>query len=85
MIDPNQLRGLLAAHARTFALTLRVLPASLREPLGITYLLARASDTIADAPGLPPDRRLTLLENLAALLHGGDLRAWCPVTWDGLS
>ena len=85
MIDPNQLRGLLAAHTRTFALTLRVLPASLREPLGITYLLARASDTIADAPGLPPDRRLTLLENLAALLHGGDLRAWCPVTWDGLS
>jgi farnesyl-diphosphate farnesyltransferase len=84
-MDPQELRGLLASHARTFALTLRILPDSMREPLGIVYLLARASDTIADAPELPPDRRLTLLEELSSLLNRGDLRVWCPNTEDGLS
>jgi farnesyl-diphosphate farnesyltransferase len=59
---------LLTAHARTFALTLRLLPWDLREPLGITYLLARASDTIADAMAIPPERRLILLEALQLAL-----------------
>jgi farnesyl-diphosphate farnesyltransferase len=69
---------LLRDHARTFALTLRLLPRSMREPLGIAYLLARASDTVADAAGIPREYRLALLEELEALLDAGDPRPWNP-------
>jgi farnesyl-diphosphate farnesyltransferase len=62
---------LLNAHARTFALTLRLLPPSLREPLGLTYLLARASDTIADTVGMAQERRIALLEGIRANLNKG--------------
>lgn len=57
---------LLRAHARTMALTLRLLPQALREPLGLAYLLARASDTIADSGGLPLEERIEWLEMLTA-------------------
>ena len=76
---------LLRDHARTFALTLRLLPSSLREPLGIAYLLARASDTIADAPGIPTDRKLGLLGELEALLADGEPQSWNPGTDAGFS
>lgn len=69
-IDGGVVQKLLNAHARTFALTLRLLPRTMREPLGITYLLARASDTVADTTSIPLDRRLALLEGLAASLDG---------------
>lgn len=74
---------LLRDHARTFALTLGLLPRPLREPLGIAYLLARATDTIADASGIPSERRLALLEELDDLLEKGDSRSWCPVIREG--
>ena len=44
----NLLEGLLKGVSRSFYLTLRVLPANLRQPVGLAYLLARAADTIAD-------------------------------------
>jgi phytoene/squalene synthetase len=34
--------------SRSFYLTIRFLPRPLREPVGLAYLLARATDTIAD-------------------------------------
>ena len=40
---------------------MRVLPAPLREPIGLAYLLARAADTIADSPAMPPAQRLERL------------------------
>ena len=52
------LTGLLRGVSRTFYLTLRVLPRSLRGPVGLAYLLARAADTIADTRLLPPHERL---------------------------
>jgi len=76
---------LLRDHARTFALTLRLLPSSLREPLGIAYLLARASDTIADATGVTMDRKLGLLGELESLLAEGDPLSWTPGTDGGFS
>jgi len=48
------------------ALTLRLLPQALREPLGLAYLLARVSDTIADSGGLTREERIEWLERLAA-------------------
>ena len=61
---------LLKNVSRSFYLTLRVLPAGLREPIGLAYLLARAADTIADTAILPPAERLDLLLALRASING---------------
>lgn len=56
--------------SRAFYLTLRVLPDGVREPIGLAYLLARAADTLADTPGLPPEVRLRHLLLFRSLVHG---------------
>ncbi|MBM3944769.1 MAG: hypothetical protein FJ317_04665, partial [SAR202 cluster bacterium] len=61
-----QLKGV----SRAFYLTLRVLPKSLREPIGLAYLLARAADTIADTRFAAPDRRLALLRTFREQVAG---------------
>lgn len=55
------LRGVLKAVSRSFYLTLRVLPADVREQVGLAYLFARAADTIADTDLIPRPRRLHCL------------------------
>lgn len=64
------LTTLLKSVSRAFYLSLRVLPADLREPIGLAYLLARAADTIADTPLIPPERRLFHLRAFRARLAG---------------
>jgi len=59
---------LLKAVSRSFYLSLRFLPEGLREPLGLAYLLARTSDTIADASEAPLAARLEALEALMRAL-----------------
>lgn len=54
--------ALLKSVSRSFYLSIRFLPAAMREPIALGYLLARLTDTVADAPDLPLDRRLELLE-----------------------
>ena len=49
---------LLRGVSRSFYLTLRILPAGLRTPIGLAYLLARTADTISDTRLLPPQERL---------------------------
>lgn len=56
-----QLDALLRGVSRSFYLTLRVLPAAIRDQIGLAYLLARAADTLADTTVLPPQRRLAVL------------------------
>ncbi len=51
------LGDLLRSVSRSFYLTLRVLPAGLRRPVGLAYLLARAADTITDTKLLSPNQR----------------------------
>jgi farnesyl-diphosphate farnesyltransferase len=67
------LGALLKSVSRSFYLTLRVLPAGLREPVGLAYLLARAADTIADTGLVPPPRRLEFLLALRQQLHAETL------------
>lgn len=76
MTDLADVPRLLAGHARTFALTLRILPRALREPLGIAYLLARTSDTVADAPRISREGRLDLLVKLDAALAADRPEEW---------
>jgi farnesyl-diphosphate farnesyltransferase len=61
---------LLKSVSRSFYLTLRVLPAAMRDPIGLAYLLARAADTIADTSLIPPPRRLELLLALREQVNG---------------
>jgi farnesyl-diphosphate farnesyltransferase len=61
---------LLKSVSRSFYLTLRVLPAGMRDPVGLAYLLARAADTIADTSLIPPGKRLELLLSLRSQVNG---------------
>lgn len=63
---------LLASVSRSFYLSMRFLPGGMREAVGCAYLLARATDTVADSPGFPVDERLALLAQMRRLvLEGG--------------
>ncbi len=64
------LTTVLRGVSRAFYLTLRVLPASLREPVGLAYLLARTADTVADARSCAPADRLELLLRLREQIEG---------------
>lgn len=62
MMEEHELGGkLLAGVSRSFYLTLKALPEGMREPLSLGYLLARASDTLADTLEVPNETRLELL------------------------
>lgn len=76
---------LLAVHARTIALTLRFLPRKLRDPLSLGYLLARASDTVADAPRVDREQKLLLLEELHRALESQSFEWETSTIWDQLS
>jgi farnesyl-diphosphate farnesyltransferase len=70
------LTGVLKAVSRSFYLSLRLLPEPMRAGAGIGYLLARASDTIADTNGVSVVSRLAALEQYgAAAAAGGDWQA----------
>lgn len=56
-----RLGPLLRNTSRSFYLTLRVLPGAIRPQIGLAYLLARTSDTIADTELVPVDQRLAAL------------------------
>lgn len=55
--------------SRSFYLSLRLLPASLRDPLSLAYLLARATDTLADTVEIDAAVRLQRLQELADLIQ----------------
>jgi farnesyl-diphosphate farnesyltransferase len=63
-------RDVLKGVSRSFYLSLRLLPAPMRRPAGIAYLLARISDTIADSASLPAVERLSLLEGFSQQVSG---------------
>ena len=62
---------LLASVSRSFFLSLRFLPARMREATSLAYLLARISDTIADTEALPTNERLKTLGEMADAIEGG--------------
>ncbi|MFA6544110.1 MAG: phytoene/squalene synthase family protein [Limisphaerales bacterium] len=64
------LTALLRDVSRSFYLTLRVLPRAVRPQIGLAYLLARATDTIADTELLPVADRLHALQMLRERIAG---------------
>ena len=70
----SDLNHLLRATSRSFYLTLRVLPRAVRPQIGLAYLLARTTDTIADTEIIPLEQRLAALAALRARILGGRRR-----------
>lgn len=64
------MKAILKAVARSFYLTIKFLPRALREPVSLAYLLARATDTIADTATIPAAERRTSLSALAEVIAG---------------
>lgn len=67
---PTDKLALLRGVSRSFYVSIRLLPAPLREPVAAAYLLARATDTIADTAQLPAAERHEKLCVLAAAIEG---------------
>lgn len=61
---PAHLDELLERTSRTFYKTIRVLPRTIRPQIGLAYLLARTTDTIADTDIVPVENRLRALQHL---------------------
>lgn len=61
---------LLKDTSRSFYLTLRVLPRKVRPQIGLAYLLARTTDTIADTGIVPVEKRLSALRELRGRISG---------------
>ena len=69
--DPSRLlTDLLRQVSRSFYITLRVLPRPVRSQIGLAYLLARATDTIADTEIVPLAQRLDALDRLRERILG---------------
>jgi farnesyl-diphosphate farnesyltransferase len=67
--DPS-LNDLLRDTSRSFYLTLRMLPSKIRPQVGLAYLLARTTDTMADTAVLPLGRRLDALQDFRERIMG---------------
>ena len=63
-------RALLRSVSRSFYLSIRFLPALLREPIALAYLLARTSDTVADTSQIPVTVRMETLRLLSDGIQG---------------
>ena len=61
---------LLRSVSRSFYLSIRFLPAQLREPIALAYLLARATDSVADTTGISGLVRIETLKMLSNGIQG---------------
>jgi farnesyl-diphosphate farnesyltransferase len=69
-LSGDLLGEVLRRTSRTFYLSLAILPRPLREPIGLAYLLARVTDSVADTRLLPRLHRREHLETLRAAYRG---------------
>ncbi len=74
-MSPELLTSLLKDVSRSFYLTMRILPGAIRRQISLAYLLARASDTIADTEVIPlENRRQALAQFRDRIMGAGDGR-----------
>lgn len=64
------LNQLLSAVSRSFYLSMRFLPREMRPGVAVGYLLARATDTVADTVDMDLKERLALLKMMGAAVAG---------------
>jgi farnesyl-diphosphate farnesyltransferase len=84
-----ELLAILKEVSRSFYISVRFLPARIRMTIALAYLLARASDTIADTNQLPATERIDVLQRFTESLsrpateHQTDLAACLTKQWEG--
>ena len=61
---------ILRAVSRSFYISIHFLPRRLRQPVGLAYLLARATDTVADTAQIPALVRAQTLADLSSVVQG---------------
>ncbi len=66
--------SLLKSVSRTFYLSISLLPFPMRRSVAVAYLLARATDSVADAKRIPHTRRVVALQNM-----GRDIASSSPI------
>jgi len=75
--------GLLDQTSRTFALGIRQLPGTLRDSVGVAYLLLRVADYLEDNEVMQPATKIRLLRQWAAVLQDQeDVRAFLAALVD---
>jgi farnesyl-diphosphate farnesyltransferase len=62
--------AVLRSVSRSFYLSIRFLPAQLREPIALAYLLARTTDTVADTAQISTGVRMETLKLLSDAIQG---------------
>ena len=62
--------SVLRSVSRSFYLSIRFLPAQLREPIGLAYLLARTTDTVADTAQISTSVRMETMKLLSDAIQG---------------
>src|SRR5207244_9634115 len=67
-------RTILRSVSRSFYLSIRFLPAQLREPVALAYLLARTTDTVADTARISGTLRTETLQTLSSAIQGKSSR-----------
>ena len=73
---------ILRRTSRSFHLTIRLLPRAVRGEVALAYLLARATDTLADASSAAPDRRLGILRAVRASLDRPEIGGYRAEDWE---
>ena len=74
-------KEILRRTSRSFCLTIRLLPRPLRSDITLAYLLARATDTIADTSTAPAEQRRDLLSAARRSLRQEKIEGYDPQTW----
>jgi farnesyl-diphosphate farnesyltransferase len=72
---------ILRRTSRSFYLTIRLLPRAVRGEVALAYLLARATDTIADSSSEDPARRVDLLRAAQAALGQPEIPHYEAAAW----
>ena len=72
---------ILRRTSRSFYLTIRLLPRSFREDVALAYLLARATDTMADCSAASHPQRLAMLNSARASLHAPSIAGYEASEW----
>ena len=76
-------KEILRRTSRSFHLTIRLLPRAVRDDISLAYLLARATDTVADTATAPEGERLHLLRALRESLGRAEIVGYDAAAWAG--
>ncbi|MFI3244806.1 MAG: squalene/phytoene synthase family protein, partial [Akkermansia sp.] len=66
----KELQEILKSVSRSFYLSMVFLPPAMRAPISLAYLLARASDSVADSSSAELDLRLRTLQEMQQAIAG---------------